>query len=302
MTCEELKNKIINKTLDNSLLILSYKDNDFVIRQYINQICKDKKLIKTYIESLDEISVDANAFFEVAENVMYILKTDKFVCTEALSNYKNVIVICKEVVNKDLYPDGVVAVSQLNKDNIIEYMQVMCPGISEEKLNWLYEVSGGDIYRLDRELKKLNIFPEGTQDSVFLSLIENGGYADLTTSTIYTLVNAIINKDISTIKNVISSLDTIDIEGTGLVTILIRNIKNIIDVQTNVRAAAEDLGMSSKQFYAVRKNCGKFTISQLANIFEFLTDIDYRLKSGMLEMTNDQMVNYVIANVIGSIK
>ena len=301
MTCEELKNKIIDKTLGDSLLVLSYKDNDFVTTQYVNQICKDKRLTKIYIDSLDDISVDANEFFEASTDVMYILKVDKFVCTENLDRYKNVIVICKEVVNKDLYPN-VISISQLNKDNIIEYMQVMCPGISEEKLNWLYEVSGGDIYRLEKEMRKLEIFPERAQDSVFLSLIENGGYIDLNTSTIYTLVNAIINKDINTIKNITSRLDVIDIEGTGLVTILIKNIKNIIDVQTNMKATAESLGMSQKQFYAVSKHRGKFTVNQLADMFEFLTDIDYRLKSGMLEMTNDQMVNYVITNVIGSIK
>ena len=299
MTCEELKSKIINKTLDNSLLILCYKDTDFVVKQYVNQIAKNNNLKKLYIESLDEISIDANEFFEVAEDILYILKADKFVCVERLNEYKNVIVICKEVINKDLYSDGIVIVPQINKDNVLEYMSVLCPGISEEKLNWLYDLTGGDIFRVDKEMKKLSIFSNSSQESVFNSLVETGGYADLNTSTIYTLVNAIINKDISTIKDITDRLDVIDIEGTGLVTILIRNIKNIIDVQTNTKATAESLGMSQKQFYAVSRNCGKFTVKQLADIFEFLTDIDYRLKSGLLEMDNSQMVNYVITNVIG---
>ena len=301
MTCEELKYKILSRSVDDSILIFTYGAKDstsrFVMNQYIYYICRDKHLQKEYIESLDEISLEANAFFGTDKDVMYILMTDKFVCSETLNQYKNLIVICKEVVNGKQYEDRVIKFSPLTKDQIVEYMEVTCPGLSEDIINWLYDITNGDIFRIDIELKKLSVFSKTNQNDMFKQLYHENGYSDMNNTTIYNLVNAIIDKDIKTMQYVMNHLDVIDVEGTGLVTILIRNLKNIIDIQTNAKATAESTGMSSKQFYAVSRKCGKFTLKQLVNMFEFLTDIDYRLKYGLLDMTNSQLVGYVLTNI-----
>ena len=56
--------------------------------------------------------------------------------------------------------------------------------------------------------------------------------------------------------------------------------------------------MNQKQFNAIRYNCGKYTASQLLNIFDFLTMIDYKLKSGKLQFTDNQFIDYIICNII----
>ena len=296
MTCKELKNRVLNKTVDDSFLILLYTDTPFVINQYINQIAKDKKLDKVYIDSLKDIDSNVNNFFGTNENLLYILNTGTFKVEEDLSKYKNVIVIYKSVEGLDSF-DGVVNFGKLTKEDILEYMQLLCPEISINNLEWLYDITGGDIYRIDNELNKLKLFT-GTQSTLFEQIKNEHGYSDLNSSTIFSCINAFINKDIKTLADILSHLDVIDVEGTGLVTLLIRNIKNILDIQTNPKATAASTKMSDKQFYVVKKNCGKFTTAQLINMFEFLTEVDYRLKSGQLELDNSAFVGYILNNVM----
>ena len=58
--------------------------------------------------------------------------------------------------------------------------------------------------------------------------------------------------------------------------------------------------MSEKQFNFLRYNqCNKYSNEQLFNIYNFLTDIDYRLKSGLLDMSNNQLNYYIISKIIG---
>ena len=298
MTCEELKNKIINKVVDDSFLVLLYKDNTFVINQYIKQIAEDKHLTIKYIDSLAEISLDANSFFEMASDVLYVLHTDKLVCSEELLNYTNTIVVCKEVTNLDSCKNNIVTFDKLNKDQIMEYMQVLCPGIQINELEWLYEAAEGNIYRIYNELRKLRNFAVDEQSQMFNLVRDERGYYDLNPTTIFNFINAFIKRDKNTLLTTLSNLDIIDVEGTGLVTLLIKNIKNIIDIQTNPSATPKSTGMTDKQFNAVKWSCGKFSTEALINMFEFLTEIDYRLKSGQLELSNDNFVGYIITNMM----
>lgn len=297
MTCEELKNKVVNKTVDDSLLICVYKDNPFVVNQYINQISKDKHLTKIYIESLEEIYVDANDFFGVNQDVLYIMNTDKLDCSDSLLQYKNLIIVCKDVSNQDSCSNNIVVFDKLNKEQILEYMQVLCPEISVNNLEWLYDVTAGDIYRINFEMQKLHLF-SGNQSYLFNLIKEEQGYSDLNQTTIFNFINAFIRRDKNTLLTTLQNLDIIDVEGTGLVTLLLRNIKNLINIQTNPRATPETTKMSPKQFVVVKKDCGKFTNNQLIDMFEFLTGIDYRLKSGQLELSNDKFVGYIISNMM----
>ena len=56
MDIKELKNRILQNTLDDSPLILKYQDNKYLCYHYINAICQNKNREKIYIESLNDIS------------------------------------------------------------------------------------------------------------------------------------------------------------------------------------------------------------------------------------------------------
>ena len=297
MTCEELKNKILNKSVDDSLLILVYKDNTFVVHQYINQIRLDKNLDIVYVDAVEDIPLDANDFFGTAIGVLYVMHTDKLECSEKLLNYKNTIIVCKEVTEQESCKNNIVVFDKLTKEQVLEYMRLTCPDIPENKLEWLYDIASGDIFRIDSEIQKLKLFP-GIQSDIFEMIKEEQGYSDLNQSTIFSCINAFINKDKKALSNILQHLDIIDVEATGLVTLLIRNLKNTILVQGNPSATPESLKMKPQQFYMTKKNCGTFSEKQLVDMFEFLTDIDYRLKSGLLELDNNEFVGYILTNLM----
>ena len=56
--------------------------------------------------------------------------------------------------------------------------------------------------------------------------------------------------------------------------------------------------MEERQFKAIQYNCNKYSDNKLIDIYEFLNGIDYRLKSGLLELTNKELVCYILAHVI----
>lgn len=298
MNCEELKSKILTNTLDDSFLIFVYPDNLFTVAQYVDKICETKKLKVVYAEDLTDVPADANSLFGVEDDSLFVIYDDKVTLKGEVDKYKNTIIICKEVTNAKEYDKYIVKFPKLNEEQIKEYMTVLCPGVSVNDLNWLYDITGGDIYRIYNELNKIKLFPKTQQETIFNALRAEGNFRDLTTLNIFNFIKAFMKKDYNTIKDCLTLLDVIDIECTGVVTLLLNNIKNVIDIQTDENATPNKLGVTPKQFNAIKFYCGKYPSMNLIRLYKFLTGIDYRLKSGRLELTNDQLVSYIVANAI----
>lgn len=291
MNCKELKKQILDKTITISYLILTYKDSKFLADQYVNEISNVLNLNIKYVDSVGELPQVGP--FGMIDNLLYVLHTDKF-DTELSDEYKNVIVVCKSTSNTS----NVISIPTPTEEQVLDYMKTKCSGLSADELKWLYDITKGDIYRIEQELNKISVFNTTHQEEMFNLLNIEDNYIDLSPFTIYNFVNAIINKDRDTMYRVITNLDNIDIEGTGLVTILRKNIKNIINIQFNPTATAEKLGMKQNQFNAIRHNVGKFSGNKLIDMFEFLTSIDYKLKSGNLQLSNERLIDYIICNIM----
>lgn len=302
MDIKELKTRIENNSLNDDVLILKYSDNKFLCYHYINHICKNKKLEKLYINSLKEINNNDNLFDE-EQHYLYILDTEKLT-DEVDPNLKNVIIVCKSVP-EDLKVDYT-DISKLISWQIEDYVQMRLPGLDEKQVKWLCEITKHDIYRLDQECRKLELFSPASQKILFKEINTENGYVDLNPATIFNFTNAIMKKDYDSIKAILTDLENIDIEATGLVTIMLKQIKNLIDIQINPKNTASSLNMNPKQFNAIKYNVGKFKNDQLINMFDFLSQIDYKLKSGELSLdeTNDKLirnnklVDYITINLL----
>ena len=302
MDIKELKKRIVDNTLDDTVLILKYQDNKYLCYHYIDNICKNKGLQKAYIDSLSEINNKDN-LFEEESKYLYVLDVEKL--TENVDpELKNVIIVCKEV------PDNLtidyIDITKLVSWQIEDYVKLRLPGLDDKERKWLCEVCKYDIYRLDNECIKLEIFNTAGQKMIFKEINQENGYVDLNPLTIFNFTNALLKKDYNSLKMILSDLENIDVEATGVVTIMIKQLKNIIDVQLNPKNTAATLGVTPKQFNFIKYNVGKFKDSQLINMFEFLTDIDYRLKTGQLTLdeTNDiltrnnKLVDYITINLL----
>lgn len=301
MDIKSLKQAIEEKTLSNDLLIFKYSDSKFLCDQYVDEIAKIKNLKKLNIDSLEELESNDSFFDNTVDPYLYIYTTDELF--EIDSTLNNVIVLCKKV-NKNISTDYI-EFPNVQKWQIEEFLKMRMPGLKEDQILWLCEICNYNFYRLDNECKKIEIFNPQTQSIIFNQMNIDNSFSDLNTLTIFNLSNAIMQKDFNTILSIISNLKNIDIEATGLVTILLRQFKTSIEVFCNNKWN-DSLSCSEKQFKYLKYNSSKYTWNQLINIYEFLLNIDYRLKNGELTLkeksdhltVNNILVDYLITNIL----
>ena len=297
---------ILNQgVVNNNLFIFVWEDNPFLALQYTDRISKLRNLPLEYVDSFSSLYSDEEDLFGLSSMIesIKVFRCDKFECPQSfdLNRLKNTIIICKDI---NLDNEFVYRFPKLEDWEIIAYMKSQCKGLTNDEVKWLHSITSSisknneNIYRLDNEMKKLKCFDVNEQEKIFKELSNSNGYGDLSPLTIFNFTNAILKKDKMTIMNVLDDLDSIDVEGVGLITILHKNFKQLIDVQMGKNVTAESLGMSPKQFAAVKYNCNKFSSNTLIKIFKCLTELDYKLKSGQLELSNPRMIDYIVCSVL----
>ena len=293
MNIIELKKNIEDKTLNDSFLILKYSDFPFIARQYIEAISEFKNKPIVYVESLNDIT--SNLFGE--DDNLYVMNIDKIDKQFRFTSLDNKIVICKSI-DADVLEgmrQYVVEIPKLQQWQIRAYTAKNLPGLSNEEINWLSDVTK-DIYRLSNEVDKIKIFNKKDQGQIFSLLNEEYAYGDLNSSTIFNFTNAITKRDIKTVKNILDTIETMDAEPMGVVSILYKSFKNILNIQMSANATAESLGMNPRQFSAIKYNLGKFNNTELIKIFDMITLVDYQLKSGNLP--NGNIIDYLLINIL----
>ena len=172
-----------------------------------------------------------------------------------------------------------------------------CDGLSTEAVNWLYDITNGNIYRIQQEMDKLNLFNKDEQLFCLDKFIEDGLYDDLTNFNIFNLTNAIMKRDVQSVHDILAEIQNMDVDPFGLLTILYNSFKNLIKVQLTSNPTAESLGISPKQFSAIKyNNVGRFSAEGLNTIIEFLTNIDFRIKNG--DLPTDILIEYIITTIL----
>lgn len=294
MLLEELKNQLLARTFNMKDMIFRYEDNPFLLNTYIDYIVNEfnKNLIK--VNSLSEVIDIENNVFDDTTNNVYLLSTDNFEVNLNNTLTGKLIVRCKKTIDEN--KDYIIDFPKLMEWQIEDYMKMLLPGLDVNQIKWLCSITKYDINRLYLESKKLSIFDNKEQQVIFNQLNDDNIYEDLNNLTIFNFTNSIIRRNLNGSADVLRDIKNIDVEPTGLVTILYKNFKNILNIQLNSSATPENLGMSPKQFNAVKYNIHKYSKDELINIFNILTEIDYKLKSGLLE--NDRIIDYLITHIM----
>ena len=296
MQLRELKERINKKDSIPFPLIFLASNNDFLVNQYLYSIAKNLSLNIVSISSLKELDdITSSVFYE--NNDLFVFKVDKdmLLKQEDIKNNKVILLAENQIKGSDI---DVVKFDKLENWMIEDYAKTLLPGLTVQETTWLCKICNYNIDRVDIECQKLSLFDKKEQENIFELINKENGYCDLNDLNIFNLTNAIIKKDILTIKNIIRDIDNIDIEGTGLVTILLKQFLNIINIQLNNHANAASLNMSEKQFRAVSYNCNKYSNNKLISIYKFLNDVDYRLKSGLLDISNKDLVQNILNNIL----
>lgn len=308
MEIKELKSLIETNSLSDDQMIWKISDHDvwglttdescwFIAKQYIEKIAKNKKLDIKYINSFDEVTEDSL----IPSNNLYIYKTDEL---KDFTKIKNSIIICNKTSSRDaiIFP-------KLESWQFIDYIKTIVPGISSTDLDWLatqYNFTYSRetwmrYFMFYNDMLKISIFPEDQQQEIFNYLYKNGEYSTISNLTIFDLSNAILRKDKKLALEVLRVFPYIDSKpDLWLLSILLNNFKRVIDIQLNPLLSASELGISDKQYYAIKKNnVGVYSNKELIKIYKMLTNIEYKFKFEGL--SSNQVVDYIVLKILGGI-
>lgn len=292
-----LKAKILSGSVESTCAIFVCPEDNFLAKTYVNGIANSRGMVKLAIDKLSE-SLESKNTFTGSADTLFVLYTDK-VEGDVLDYEaaRNTVIVCKSVSKEIAESEdvNVYVMPKLLEWQVVDYIMDVCKGLDGQSASKLYALTGGDIYNISSKLDKIKLFPAELQQNVLKELIEDGDFVDSIQLGIFDFIKALIKRDRDTVAFILSHLDFIDVEGTGVVTLLQRNVKNMIDIKFNPRATADSLGMKQNQFNAIRYNSNLFTHGQLIDLMKFLTGIDYDLKTGRLGISNSGLVSYVTA-------
>ena len=300
---QELKQELESGVLKNSLFILINSENSFLSNQYIEEISKVKNLDIEYLENLDFLnnsSLDIFGFNEVKEDVLRVYKCDTFYCkSQKLKDEKNLVIVCNKYDSKNSpeFNDYIVSVPKLEDWMIKDYVYSLAEGVDTTKLDWLIRICGNNIERIDQELQKLTLFEPIQRKVLFNQFVDDAMFGDLSEYTIFNITNALQSRDKDRLKSILPEIRNIDVEAVGLVKLLWQNFRKLISVWLNPNPTPENTGLKSNQIYAINRLPRVFTKKQLIDIFEEVSTIDYRLKSGQIpaEMITDYLIVKVLS-------
>lgn len=301
MNIQELKASIeSNKWELESFYIFVEEPTRFLANQYINEIVKRHNRAVTTVEDLDSFAYVASSF-DIDDVSLYVFRVEELDLTGVdTSNFSNLIIICNKVSKetKELFGNSIIEFPALETWQIKDFVYSIADGVTPIKLDWLINVCKGNIHRLALEADKLCLFPVKERDATFDLFMNDGIYNDLTDAISFDLSNAVTNNNVQQVAAILEDLQNMDCEPIALYGLLLNSFRNVLKIQLANCPTAEKVGMSSKQFYAVSKSCGKFTKDQLLTIYDKLVQAEADLKGG--RVTSAQLIDYMLINIFSA--
>lgn len=300
MKIKDLKVQILNKLKLDQFMIFICKENYFLANQYINTYCKNLGLQKEYVKTVQETHNTALSLVLDQTQSLNIVVVDEF--EEDLSSYSeytDCVVICKKVSKsiQNKVEKFCIEFPTLEDWQIKDYIKVMCKGLDQYDIDWLYDNTNGNIYKIETEVNKIKLFPSSVQQSV-LAELKFEKESDLYSITLFNLSEAILKKDIITIVNYLSHKSICDFDAFALIGLLLSTFKKVLFVNFNSGLTAEQLGLSLKQYNAIKFYYKTFSKDYVENSITFLTALDEKIKTGKLDIPKDNLLDYIICNVV----
>lgn len=303
MDIKACKQCIENKVNLHTFMIFQEADTDFISRQYMQAIAEINQQEIEYIDSIDPYLIELDSIFlsESEENSsrLHVLKVDMFEHTDQRCiDLRNVFVICKKLGDQasKLFSSYIVKMPKLESWQIKDYVYSTAEGVPEQLLDKVISLCNGNIERLDNELSKLKLFAPTERKYLLDSMIKDGAFGDLTDYSVFNVTNALLKKDIEALKNYMNLLHVIDINEFGLITILTKNLRDMISVQLSSNPTPETIGLDSRKIYALKKQSKVFTNEQLTKLYLKIADLDRAVKNG--EFPAPMLINYMILKVL----
>ncbi len=295
----KLKQNIEDNKLSDNLLIFVNWDR-FLLDQYIKAIAKGRLINK--LDSIDQfLSTYENLFGDIKTDSLDIYNVDDFKCLDKkLLSQRDLIIICNKISDadtKDLFSEVIIESPKIEKWCVKDYLYSALPELKDLQKDWLLDICNYDLFRLQQEIDKLKIFNKKDREKLFDNFVKDHVFDDLISFTIFEFIDCIITKNKHKLAQILEQIKYCDIEPLGVLTLCYNNFKNIINVQMSNNPTPESTGLNPKQLYAIKHKTGYYSQYQLIDIFEFLTLVDYKLKTG--ELPADKIIDYILINIFG---
>ena len=315
MELKELKKYLEAGVAPRNLIIFIKNsiDDSFLINQYIKAICDTNNLLRRNIQSLTEENSALGFVMDYTDDLK-VLTVDTF--EEFLDSYDDIedtIVICNKIDKKikSLVADYVIEIPALKDWQIKAYMKMLVPTLSDENIDWLYAAADKNIYRIINELDKLALFNPAEQKVIFDELKYEPGTDlvavpddrnKLSKLNTFIVANAVFDGKKTILLELLKHKDTADVDFLGLVSNILTKAKQMLLILKKEKdITAETLGCSPKQFGFILNACNNeyahFPISYLQYLISFLSEIDLKLKSGLLDMSKEAKLDYLITRL-----
>lgn len=300
MDVKKLKENILNNSLSDDFLILLCEENFFVADQYVSKICQNKHCQENYVEELvNQDNSSLSLVFDFSNNIN-ILKTELFnLFYNDYSQFKNNIVICNKI-DKKIEPqlaEFIVKIPKLVDWQIKDFMKLNCKYLEEDEINWLFDVTSGDIYRIENELDKIKVYSNDKQREI-LNELKYDESTDLYKISTFALSEAILKRNTLVISDYLQHINVADIDPFSLVGLLVSNYKKILFINFNSGLTAEQLKMTPKQINAIKYYYKNISESNVVNSLKFLTNLDKQIKLGNLDMSKKELIEFIICSLL----
>lgn len=301
MELKQLKDLLESNKVPEKLLIFLCEDDHFLATQYIQKIAEIKGVEVNYLEELSSVKA-VSLFAPLEDNSLSVYFCDEFKnYDKELLNKKDLIIVTdkiKDVDTKQLFIDNIITLPKLEDWQLKDYAYSLMDGADPEDIDKVVNLCKGDIYRLNNEVQKVHIFPQIQRKYVLKDFLQDGLLNDLSLYNIFTVSNAIQSRDLKTLSDILPERDYMDVEPLGLLTILYNNFRKMIQVWLSSNPTPESTGLKSNQIWAINKLPRVYSKEQLINIFELLTDMDKKLKTG--EISESMLVDYMMLKVLAA--
>lgn len=293
MLIQELKEKIENKTYEKNMLIFKYEDTDFIPNQYIKEIQKIVGEEVVYVESLSEVGSNNNGFF--AEEQMYVYECDKL--DNYISYNKDLIIVTKNI-SKDILKDFqeyITIVPKLEQWMIEDYIKSYCDGLSDSTVKWFLE-RYNDVYLITEELDKLTLFPRDARESMYKEFKINNVFSPSVNEQSFELTLALQSKNKDRVREILEDAYKIEIDPIYTLFMLHTSFKKLLKVWLNKNPTPDNTGLKSNQIWAINQQPRVFSREKLISIFEELSSMDTKIKSG--EFPIEDSIDYLITKIM----
>ena len=297
MSIRQLKKDLEAGNYLEKLIIFKYSKNKFLAEQYVNEISNILGLTPKYVSDINEVQpIDSIFETEGCNPNLYIYNIDKLE-TPMDYNGNDYVIIITANISKDVETKNkVVDMPDIENWQIKDYLYSNLEGIKTEYIDWLLDNSQYDLYRLQSEIDKFSLFNPNERNILFQKMLDDNAFDDMTKYNIWDISNCIVKKDISTLSQIHSEIHNIDVEPMALLSILYQNFRKLIMVWMNKNPIPDNTELTTKQIYAINKLPRVWDANQLTQIFKFLTEIDFKIKTGQLPM--EYLRDYLIINIM----